>query len=817
METRGRRIGLLSLLLLILVSISCQSEEGEVQVFSSQNSTVPSVSSVSPADNSSDVPVGTEVEITFSMAVDQTTVTTNTSDNICSGSVQLSSDSFSSCVMMASDPTADSDGKICTVTPSSSLLFNTVYQIKVTTDVADTAGNPLAAQYLSTSGFMTVASGGGGSLPVNAASAVSFSDTDLNAAEIGGAVSITKAADETDLTHYVLYWGSGATTRLTGQNAVATLAKTGSDLTYSVPADTSLPSGATHFLVFTKNPNGEMSAGVNTAISDASDTTGPSITIQNLRNNGVVRTGFIIGTASDTSGVTSVEVKIDTGSYSAASGTTNWKFQLPVGTSTWKQNSRHTITVRAIDAASNPSSETSISVVKGTNHDVNGDGYEDIVIGEYYYNGQQGRAYVFHGGASGIADQDLGSGGSANTTLEGEATSRFGSAVAMGDVNGDGYTDVIVAANQYVKPASTANGRVYIFHGGASGISDMSATSANSTIIGNANTKIGEVAMAGDTNGDGYADLAISSTFNATNDYVYIFHGSASGIPNKDLNPAPGDTADTTLIGEVGDHNFGYSLAMGNVNGDNYADIAVGSSKTGPEGDTFIFHGSASGVADQDLSGAGTADTTIISVNTGDRLGYSIDLSDVNGDDYSDLIAGAALYNAFQGVVYIFHGSGSGIADQDLSGAGTANTTLIGTGANDSFGSCVIAGDTNGDGYTDVMVGDNYNSLQGKFYLFYGGSSGVSDQDLSGGGSANSVLSGASTSSSFGKRAGFHDVNGDGYADFVPTASGQNTNEGQTYIFHGGSSGIATGTLSSTNTFLTGTASNNYFGIAVNR
>ncbi|MGK5093278.1 DUF1566 domain-containing protein [Deltaproteobacteria bacterium TL4] len=108
------------------------------------------------------------------------------------------------------------------------------------------------------------------SIPTQTATSVAFSDTDLDGGQVAGAVTITKAANESSLTHYVLYWGSSITTKLAGQSAITTLAKTGSNLTHTFSANTAIPSGATYLLVFTKNADGEMSTGVNVAITDKS-------------------------------------------------------------------------------------------------------------------------------------------------------------------------------------------------------------------------------------------------------------------------------------------------------------------------------------------------------------------------------------------------------------------------------------------------------------------------------------------------------------------------------------------------------------------
>lgn len=106
-------------------------------------------------------------------------------------------------------------------------------------------------------------------VPTKAAASVAFTDTDKVAGKIGGNIAIGKATNEADLTDYVIYWGSNATTKLsTAATPIATLAKKNANLTHALPAGTVIPAGATHLLVRTKNAVGEMATGVSVAITD---------------------------------------------------------------------------------------------------------------------------------------------------------------------------------------------------------------------------------------------------------------------------------------------------------------------------------------------------------------------------------------------------------------------------------------------------------------------------------------------------------------------------------------------------------------------
>ena len=121
--------------------------------------TAPTVSSVSTtADNQSSVAITDNITVTFSEAMDNTTVTTNTDNTTCYGSLELSSDNFSSCVQMSSAPASSSDNMTFTLNPSDNLTGSTTYLTRVTTGVKDSAGNTLSSQYVTSSGFTTESS-----------------------------------------------------------------------------------------------------------------------------------------------------------------------------------------------------------------------------------------------------------------------------------------------------------------------------------------------------------------------------------------------------------------------------------------------------------------------------------------------------------------------------------------------------------------------------------------------------------------------------------------------------------------------------------
>jgi len=119
------------------------------------DTTPPTVSSISPTDNQSWVSISDNISVTFSESMVNTSVTTNTSNTSCTGSIQLSSDNFSSCLQMSSSPASSNSNKTFTLDPPDNLTYSTSYKIRVTTGVKDASGNTMSSQYETSNGFTT--------------------------------------------------------------------------------------------------------------------------------------------------------------------------------------------------------------------------------------------------------------------------------------------------------------------------------------------------------------------------------------------------------------------------------------------------------------------------------------------------------------------------------------------------------------------------------------------------------------------------------------------------------------------------------------
>ncbi len=386
--------------------------------------------------------------------------------------------------------------------------------------------------------------------------------------------------------------------------------------------------------------------------------------------------------------------------------------------------------------------------------DVDGDGLSDILVGAPDHdNGQtdEGRALLYRGGTDALVDPV--------TTREADlGTAQFAAALAMvGDVDGDGYGDLLVGA-PYYDGGQTDEGRALLYRGGPGG---LEATASWTVESNQANARFGQaVGGAGDVNGDGFTDLVVGAPAydNGQTDEgrAFVYHGSASG---------PAGSAAFTFECNQASAQCGHAVAgAGDVNGDGFADVIVGApyydGGQTDEGRAHVFHGSATGLA-------ATAAWTVESNQATARYGWSVaSAGDVNRDGFSDVAVAAPYYDNGQtdeGRAFVYHGSASGLAT-------TANWTAEGNQVEVSpapaFGYAVAgAGDVNGDGYADLLVGAPYYDAgednEGRVFLYYGSVAGLA-----------ATAGWTTESEQNGGQLGFAvssagDVNGDGFADVV--------------------------------------------------
>jgi hypothetical protein len=400
--------------------------------------------------------------------------------------------------------------------------------------------------------------------------------------------------------------------------------------------------------------------------------------------------------------------------------------------------------------------------------DVNGDGFKDVVIGAPYYdNGEadEGRVVVYHGSATGI-------GSSPAWSFElNYSQSDLGSAVASaGGVNGDGFDDLLVGASR-VGPR--LEGTVYLFLGSATGLS----TTPNWTYQGVSGIEnFGRtVASAGDVNGDGFKDIVVGGPSFANGELAegraLLFLGSAAG-----LSGTPAWSYESNQANAL----FGWSVASaGDTNGDGFSDVVIGAlqerNPSGGQGRAYIFLGGASGLSTNPT-------WTFEGDQTWAQLGVSVSSAgDVNRDGFADVLVGEHGYSIGRagGRTLLFLGSATGPrAAPAWSPTGTTNGGQLGFTVSS-------AGDVNKDGYLDVLIGaprHRNNGVQGgASFLYLGSRDGLAtipDWSYFGRDSSN-----------FGNSvAAAGDLNGDGYGDIIigaPYDNGTPSQRGAAYLFLG--------------------------------
>ena len=389
--------------------------------------------------------------------------------------------------------------------------------------------------------------------------------------------------------------------------------------------------------------------------------------------------------------------------------------------------------------------------------DINGDGIDDLVIGAPYGAGDcgcAGEAYVVFGSATGFGAtfelSTLAAGGGADGfVIQGDTPSgQTGFLVSdIGDFNGDGIDDLAVGTPASYGGGPLFSGETYVIFGSNGGfggtlaVSTLDGTNGVAVIGPDAFAFSGHsVSGAGDINGDGIDDLIIGgpSPFALpgilTGHSSVVFGSNVPFGPTFDMAGLNG-TNGFSIAAEVDDL-FGESVSgAGDVNGDGIDDLLIGASHADAEaGNAYVVFGTTAGFgATLDATTLdGTNGFQIVGEAAGDHAGLSVsNLGDVNGDGIADFIVAAPYANAYTGSAYVIFGAdglgagGTFNLATIAAGDGSTGFMLDGIDPADLFGFSVSnAGDVNGDGADDILIGaqdgDPNGNDSGEAYVIFG-------------------------------------------------------------------------------------------------
>lgn len=332
--------------------------------------------------------------------------------------------------------------------------------------------------------------------------------------------------------------------------------------------------------------------------------------------------------------------------------------------------------------------------------DVNGDVQDDLLVGAPFADVNAGlpnkivdagKAYAFFGGVN-LSNRSALDADFVKTGVE--AGDRFGNALCIADLDGDGIGEMVVAAylaNPYVPPKRWDGGAVYVFKRNGAFASGSATLSSWMYTPEAATDEFGSALTAGDMNGDGVTDLAITApgsyALGSETGRAYVFFGG-SGTTNRN-----GANADVIFSGQQGNGDFGRSAASADVNGDQFMDLVVSSPNASfgavHNGRCFVFLGG--GVIHDEVAGFADVILNGESIN-GERFGSYSEMVDMDGDGMADLMSGATGNDAggqSAGRVYVFRGKeqpldGSAMLDDDV--------RVTGESENGQFGSSISRG-----------------------------------------------------------------------------------------------------------------------------
>jgi hypothetical protein len=441
--------------------------------------------------------------------------------------------------------------------------------------------------------------------------------------------------------------------------------------------------------------------------------------------------------------------------------------------------------------------------------DVTGDTIGDLVIGVRQGDGRTnaradaGEVVVFAGGPLIPVSARAGTG---HTIVYGPTESaNLGDSVAVGDLNGDGIGDLIMGAGKADTPESGGAGTVFVMYGrpDLERSIDLGEVTADIRIYGDqSGGTLGRNVAVGDFNADGVDDVAVAAPREGRafdrirGGVVYIVFGKRGLERSVEIYPATTVGAAVKVLGPTEDALLGHALAAGDVNGDGVDDVIIGASVPAPfgrvdSGDVYVVFGGQRLVGDLeiDLADPLQVDLKIMGPQPIDHFGQSVGAADVNGDGVLDILIGAPtapfVPSLLTGRAYAVFGRPF-VGRTVLDLASEgADVSLAGPHHQAEFGTSVAGADMNGDGLAEWVIGAPGDDLTGQAYRVAG------REIWSDVGVVGAVTQGVRPGDRGGEVTAFGDVSGDGVPDLVMSAplydgiADDNRDSGAAYVVFG--------------------------------
>jgi hypothetical protein len=440
--------------------------------------------------------------------------------------------------------------------------------------------------------------------------------------------------------------------------------------------------------------------------------------------------------------------------------------------------------------------------------DINNDAIDDLFIG-----GDEMRIFFGHTGDWSnhtVEEADA-------TIINNASTIQISNPVGVGDVNNDSFPDVIMASAWDLSKGDINRSfiaKAYLFFGGNSSDWTVGTPVGNADATFNAE-KVGDylghgMDGVGDCNDDGYDDIIITSEFNdqtgTSAGKAYLILGRPSNSWDKVANIS--DAASASFLGNSNMKWLGVTaVGVGDCNNDGFDDFLLPANKD-PGRIIYLIFGRSTDKWQKNVPIEDAANITFLISTEYDHGGYAgrymSGLGDVNKDGLDDFAFGACRDNeggTQAGQVFVFFGRNATqwpSTPTTVYASDYANASFIGESSNDMAGFSVSeAGDINGDGHDDILIGaaNGYANVKGKVHVIFGPANRwVMDQSLS---QANLTFTGdypydltGPTSFFAFDVSGIGDINNDSYADFSISAPFVNGRKGIIFVIFGGTSWI---------------------------